>query len=88
MDSKSCGRRSLPASNTVMVWVRRLMMPPKRLPWPTGQVIAMRPEHDALAVEVSVPDDADLARFAEVVKVHLERFGQRDELTVVWDSLS
>jgi len=32
--------------------------------WPTGQVIAMRPEHDALAVEVSVPDDADLERFA------------------------
>ena len=37
--SKSCGRRSLPDSNTVMVCVRRLMMPPKLLPWPTGQVM-------------------------------------------------
>ena len=39
MVSKSCGRRSLPDSNTVMAWVRRLMMPPKVLPWPTGQVM-------------------------------------------------
>lgn len=55
------------------------------LRWTTGQVIAMRPEADALVVEVSVADDADLAAFAEVVKVHLERFGRRNELTVVWD---
>ncbi|MNE78803.1 hypothetical protein D3C80_1752390 [compost metagenome] len=40
--SKSCGRRSLPDSNTVMVRVRRLMMPPKLLPWPTGQVMGQQ----------------------------------------------
>ena len=32
-----------------------------------------------------VVDDGDLERFAQVVKDHLERFGQRDELDVVWD---
>ncbi|HET6694272.1 MAG TPA: DUF2218 domain-containing protein [Pedococcus sp.] len=53
--------------------------------WTTGQIIVMRPEEGYLAVEVSVPDDADAERFAQVVKEHLERFGQRDELHVVWD---
>lgn len=52
--------------------------------WDTGQVISMREVEGALDVEVSVPDDADLDRFAQVVKEHLERFGQRDELNVVW----
>ena len=55
------------------------------LRWEGGQVISMLPQEGSLAVEVSVPDGEDLERFAEVVKVHLERFGQRDELTVVWD---
>jgi uncharacterized protein len=53
--------------------------------WDSGQVIVMRPIEGALDVEVSVPDGADLARFAQVVKEHLERFGKRDELDVVWD---
>ena len=39
MVSKSCGRRSLPDSNTVMAWVRKFKMPPKLLPCPTGQVM-------------------------------------------------
>lgn len=54
--------------------------------WTTGQVILMRPVDGALKVEVSVPDDADIDRFAQVVKEHLERFGQRDELNVVWSA--
>lgn len=54
--------------------------------WTTGQVIVMRPVDGALKVEVSVPDDADIDRFAQVVKEHLERFGQRDELNVVWSA--
>lgn len=54
--------------------------------WETGQVIVLRPVEAALEVEVSVPDDGDADRFAQVVKDHLERFGQRDELDVVWDS--
>jgi hypothetical protein len=53
--------------------------------WSTGQILTLRPLADVLAVQVEVPADQDLTRFAEVVKVHLERFAQRDELTVVWD---
>ena len=56
------------------------------LRWTTGQVIRMRAEPDHLAIVVEVADDADAAQFAEVVKTHLERFGQRDELHVVWDA--
>lgn len=52
--------------------------------WATGQVIVMRAVEGALAVEVSVPDGVDLAQFAQVVKEHLERFGRRSELNVVW----
>ena len=37
---------------------------------------------DATTIAAISPDDAD--RFAQVVKDHLERFGQRDELDVVW----
>jgi hypothetical protein len=54
------------------------------LRWETGQVIVLRPAEGTLEVEVSVPDDADVDRFAQVVKDHLERFGSRDELNVVW----
>jgi len=35
-----------------------------------------------------VPDGGDADRFAQVVKDHLERFGQREELDVVWDDRS
>ena len=55
------------------------------LRWQTGEVITMRPVEDALEVEVEVPDDADLSSFAAVVGRHLERFGHRDDLEVVWD---
>jgi uncharacterized protein len=47
-------------------------------------VIALRPGDDVLEVEITVVDGDDAARFAQVVKEHLERFGQRDELNVVW----
>ena len=52
--------------------------------WEGGQVIRLRAREGALEVEVSVPEGDDSARFAQVVKEHLERFGQRDELDVVW----
>jgi hypothetical protein len=52
--------------------------------WNTGQVLVLRPTDGALEVEVSVPEGDDAARFAQVVKAHLERFGQRDEVNVVW----
>lgn len=51
----------------------------------TGQVVRMRPESGQLRVEASVPEDGDPDRFAQVVKDHLERFGQREELDVVWE---
>jgi uncharacterized protein len=53
--------------------------------WANGQVIVLRAVEGELEVEVSVPDDADVDRFAQVVKSHLERFGRKDELEVVWD---
>jgi hypothetical protein len=52
--------------------------------WESGNVIVLRPAEGLLAVEVSVPEGGDVQRFAEVVKVHLERFGKKDELEVVW----
>lgn len=68
------------------------------LRWPTGQVIVLRPQEGALRLEVGLTDDAvtpargdtpsqpaQLDSFAEVVARHLERFGARDELHVVWD---
>ncbi|GAA2165782.1 aryl-beta-glucosidase [Humibacillus xanthopallidus] len=51
----------------------------------TGQVVRMWPAEGLLHVEASVPDEGDPDRFAQVVKDHLERFGKRDELDVVWD---
>lgn len=50
----------------------------------TGQVVVLRAEPGVLRVEASVPEDGDPDRFAQVVKEHLERFGTRDELEVVW----
>jgi len=50
----------------------------------TGQVVRMRPDAGELLVEASVPEGGDADRFAQVVKDHLERFGQREELDVVW----
>jgi hypothetical protein len=50
----------------------------------SGQRVVMRPMPGRLEIEASVPDDGDPVRFAEVVKNHLERFGHRDELDVVW----
>ena len=52
--------------------------------WETGQVISLRPVEGALDVEVSVPEGGDLDRFAQVVAEHLQRFGNREELEVVW----
>ena len=51
----------------------------------TGQVVVMRANRGTLLIDASVPDDGDPDRFAQVVKDHLERFGQREELDVVWE---
>ena len=49
-----------------------------------GTTAALRPVEGALVVDVTVPDGGDLDRWAQVVADHLQRFGQRDELEVVW----
>lgn len=49
-----------------------------------GQTVVLRPAAGALEIEASVPTDGDLDRWAQVVAAHLTRFGQRDELEVVW----
>lgn len=53
----------------------------------TGQVVVLRPVGSALRIEAAVPEggEADPDRFARVVAEHLQRFGRRDELEVVWD---
>ena len=48
-----------------------------RHPLRDRQVVRMWPDTGLLRVEASVPDDGDADRFAQVVKDHLERFGQR-----------
>ena len=50
----------------------------------SGQVVVLRPGEGRLDVEVSVPDDGDVDRFAQVVAEQLQRFGARDELHVTW----
>jgi len=45
----------------------------------------LRAERGLLRIEPSVSQGGDADRFAQVVKEYLERFGQRDELDVVWD---
>ena len=52
----------------------------------TGQLVVLRTGPDVLLIDASVPEGGDADRFAEVVKVHLERFGTREELEVVWDA--
>ncbi|RYP84012.1 DUF2218 domain-containing protein [Nocardioides guangzhouensis] len=50
----------------------------------SGQVVVLRAEAGLLRIEATVPEGGDADRFAQVVKDHLERFGTREELDVVW----
>ena len=54
----------------------------------TGQVVVLRAEPGVLRIEASVPKGGDTDWFAQVIKDHLEWFGRRDELDVVWDEPS
>ena len=53
-----------------------------------GNAVALRPADGRLEIEASVPEGGDLDGWAQVVADHLQRFGQRDELDVVWSSRS
>ena len=61
--------------------------PTTTLRFDTGQVIVMRAVDGRLVLTVSVPEEGemDVDRFAQVVAEHLQRFGQRHELSVTWD---
>lgn len=52
--------------------------------WETGQTLNLSSVDGGLQIEVSVPAGADVDEFADVVARHLERFGHKDELQVVW----
>ena len=55
-----------------------------------GTMATDRPERYAKqlaghwSAKATVTEDGDLDRWAQVVADHLQRFGQRDELEVVW----
>ena len=49
-----------------------------------GNTVALRPADGTLEIETAVTPDGDLDRWSQVVAEHLQRFGQRDELHVVW----
>jgi uncharacterized protein len=51
--------------------------------FPDGDCLA-RPGDDVLELRVTAPDQERLDRLTAVVGSHLERFGQRNELSVSW----
>ena len=45
----------------------------------------VRPEDDRLVLEAAAPDADSLAHVEDVLARHLERFGARRELVVIWE---
>ncbi|MBJ6120972.1 DUF2218 domain-containing protein [Sphingomonas mollis] len=55
--------------------------------FPNGARLVMRAASDTLDVELSVPDEGDVARMRDVVSSHLDRFAFREApLTFDWQS--
>lgn len=54
-----------------------------RLTFPFGEG-TLTPEPDQLVLHASAADEDALAQVQDVLGSHLERFGQRNELTVTW----
>jgi hypothetical protein len=50
--------------------------------------VLLQPAADHLLIRVTAPDASALSTVREVVGSHLERFGQRNELSVTWDEPS
>ncbi|CBG68168.1 conserved hypothetical protein [Streptomyces scabiei 87.22] len=50
--------------------------------------VLLQPAADHLLIRVTAPDASALSSIREVVGSHLERFGQRNELSVTWDEPS
>jgi hypothetical protein len=55
----------------------------ERLAFPFGTGV-VRAAPDGVVLEAAADDDEALARVEDVLGRHLERFGQRNELVVVW----
>ncbi|MGJ5829415.1 DUF2218 domain-containing protein [Streptomyces ossamyceticus] len=47
--------------------------------------VLLEPAGDHLLIRVTAPDASTLTAIENVVGSHLERFGRRNELTVVWE---
>jgi hypothetical protein len=50
----------------------------------SGNVLTLQAKPDQLEMQVSVPDDGDLAHFKDVVDRHILRFAFREDLQIVW----
>ncbi|MFM9693093.1 DUF2218 domain-containing protein [Streptomyces europaeiscabiei] len=50
--------------------------------------VLLQPAEDHILIRVTAPDESTLTTIREVVGSHLERFGRRNELTVVWEERS
>ncbi|MGC9543134.1 DUF2218 domain-containing protein [Streptomyces sp. UG1] len=46
--------------------------------------VVLEPQDDHLLIRVTAPDASTLTAIQDVVGSHLERFGQRNELSVTW----
>jgi hypothetical protein len=47
--------------------------------------VLLEPAADHLLIRVTAPDASTLTTIRDVVASHLERFGRRNELSVVWE---
>lgn len=51
----------------------------------SGNVLSLQAKPAQLLMQVSVPDDGDLAHFRDVVDRHVLRFAFREDLQINWD---
>lgn len=51
----------------------------------SGNLLTLQATPDQLLMQVSVPDDGDLAHFKDVVDRHVLRFAFREDLQINWD---
>ncbi|WP_019856308.1 DUF2218 domain-containing protein [Actinopolyspora mortivallis] len=58
----------------------RITLPPDH---GTGRCV-FRPRVDGLTIAAEADNDEDLAHLQHVIASHLERFGQRDGLSITW----
>jgi len=88
MDSNSCGRRSLPPSNTVIICVRKLTIPPKDFPWPTGQVMGTQGMPSSRSISSRMSRGSRTSRSILLTKVMMgvSRWRQTSIRRRVWAS--